>query len=146
MLGSLALPPHNPNLTPPPHQQLLAGVGSQLPNANGHAQSQNADNQHPILLVDAPNVSGAGSAVVGASAGAGVVPNGVRVLQEHARELREEGARIENIQLGARKRRHAAGSAEGRFDLNKEDVPAMAMMAVVMNGKRKQPCATQDAS
>ena len=101
-------------------------------------------------------MSGAGSAVVGASAGTGVVPNGVRVLQEHARELREEGARIENIrlgarieniQLGARKRRHAAGSAEGRFDLNKEeDVPAMAMMAVVMNGKRKQPRATQDAS
>ena len=45
---------------PPPHQQLLAGVGSQLPNANGHAQSQNADNQHLILLVNAPNVSGSG--------------------------------------------------------------------------------------
>ena len=101
-------------------------------------------------------MSGAGSAVVGASAGAGVVPNGVRVLQEHARELREEGVRIKKIrlgvrikkiQLGARKRHHAAGSAEGRFDLNKEeDVPVMAIMAVVMNGTRKQPRATQDAS
>ena len=49
-----------PTSPPPPHQQLLTRVGSQLPNANGHAQSQNADNQHPILLVNAPNVSQGG--------------------------------------------------------------------------------------
>ena len=136
VLSSLVLQLHNPNLTPPPHQQLLAGVGSQLPNANGCAQSQNADNQHPNLLVNTPNVSGSGSAAVGASAGAGVALSGVWVLQEHTQELRE-GACIEKIQLGTRKWCRAAGSVEGRFDLNREeDVLAMVTMATVMNGKR----------
>ena len=149
--GSLALPPHNPNLTPPPppRQLLPAGAGPQLPSAqNGHAQGQGVDDKHPILSVNAPDASGSGPPAAGASAsaGAGAGPNGVRALQERARELREEGARIEKIQLGARKRRRAAGSGEGRFDLDEEeDVPALAATAMATNGKRKRPRAAQDA-
>ena len=152
-LVSLALPPHNPsaNPAPPPRQQLPGGAGPQLPNANGNAQG--ADDQHPILSVNAPDAPGSGSgtaaagASAGAGAGAGAAPNSVRALQERARELREEGARIEKSQLGARKRRRAAGAAEGRFDLDEEeDVPALAATAVATNGKRKRPRAAQDAS
>lgn len=137
-LGSLALPPHN---LPP--RQPPAGGPQQQPQPNG----QSADDQHPILSVGASDASGPGAA------GAGAAPNGVRALQERARELREEGARIEKIQVGARKRRRGAGpaghpaSAEERYDVEEEeDVPALAAAVVPTNGKRKRVRAAQDAS
>jgi len=129
-LGSLTLPPHNP----PPRQ---------LPSVLQQQNGQNAEDPHPILSVNpatAPNsLSNA---------------NEVRALQERARELREEGARIEKVQAGTRKRRRATGAAAntavGRNDAGEdEEVQVQDTMVVATNGptgKRKRPRAAQEAS
>ena len=151
-LVSLALPPHNLNHNPPPppRQKLPAGSGLQLQNANGHAQSQSAGDQYPILSVNAPTRPGRLPRVpVRVPVRGQMRPRTacVRCMQERARELREERARIEKTQLGARKRRRTAGAAEGRFDLEEEqDMPALAATAVETNGNRKRPRAAQDTS
>ena len=77
--------------------------------------------------------------------------NGVRVLQERARELREEGARIEKNQAGTRKRRRGPGAAangvEGGDDAEEGGAQVLAATAAAANtnGKRKRPRAAQDA-
>ena len=128
-LSSLALPPHNP----PPRQ-----LSSVLQQQNGHS----AEDPHPILSV---NPSGP----------VGTAPNSlahdVRSLQERARELREEGTRIEKVQAGARKRRRGSGPAanmEGKNDAE-EDGQMQDIITVATNrstGKRKRPRAVQEAS
>ena len=131
-LGSLTLPPHNP----PPRQ-----LQSVLQQQNG----QGAEDPHPILSV---NPSGPG----GAAPAPNSLSNDVRSLQERARELREEGSRIEKAQAGARKRRRATGAAmntEGRRDAEEDDVQVQDMINVVTNGptgKRKRPRAVQEVS
>ena len=78
--------------------------------------------------------------------------NGVRALQERARELREEGARIEKNQAGTRKRRRGPGAVangvEGGDDA--EDGGAQMLVATALaantNGKQKRPRDAQDAS
>lgn len=128
-LGSLTLPPHNP----PPRQ-----LQSVLQQQNG----QSAEDPHPILSVNPGSAAAAPNSL----------SNDVRSLQERARELREEGARIEKAQAGARKRRRATGAAtntEGRRDAEEEDMQVQDMINVVANGptgKRKRPRAVQEVS
>ena len=142
-LGALALPPHNP-----PPLQLTSGPQ--------HQNGQSVEDQHPILSVNSTTDP---SGPTGAGATQNSLSNGVRSLQERARELREEGARIEQIQAGTRKRRRGAGAgpaagagAGGRDDAEEHDAPAqaVAIAAIVATngpaGKRKRPRATQDAS
>lgn len=131
-LGSLTLPPHNP----PPRQ---------LPSVVQQRSGQSAEDPHPILSVNPSGPGGAGPAVNSLS-------NEVRSLQERARELREEGARIEKIQVGTRKRRRGTGAAanmEGRNDADEVDAHVQDTMtaAIIRSaGKRKRPRAAQKAS
>ena len=130
-LSSLALPPHNP----PPRQ---------LPSILHQQNGQNAEDPHPMLSV---NPSGPTGAAVTANS----LSNEVRLLQERARELREEGVRIERVQSGTRKRRRGAGTAanmEGKNDAE-EDGQVHDTMNVATNaptGKRKRPRAAQETS
>ena len=129
-LSSLTLPPHNP----PPRQ-----LSSVLQQQNG----QSAEDPHPILSVTP-------------SGPVGTAPNSlahdVRSLQVRARELREEGTRIEKVQAGARKRRRGSGPAahmEGKDDAE-EDGQVQDIITVATNrsstGKRKRPRTVQEAS
>ena len=129
-LSSLTLPPHNP----PPRQS-----PSELQQQNG----QSAEDPHPILSVTP-------------SCPVGTAPNSlahdVRSLQVRAKELREEGTRIEKAQAGVRKRRRGSGPAahmEGKDDVE-EDGQVQDIITVATNGsstgKRKRPRAVQKAS
>jgi hypothetical protein len=137
-LGSLALPPHNP-----PLRQL----SSVLQQQNG----QSAEDPHPILSV---SPSGPGGTATATGAAPNSLSNEVRTLQERARELREEGVRIEKVQSGTRKRRRATGAAAntmvGRDDAEEEgDVRVQDTIIVATNGptgKRKRFRAVQEAS
>ena len=146
--GSLALP-QQPQPQPPAALAAVGRTGTTAAERERPRPEPERGRPAPNLSVNAPDVPGSGSALAGAgagaSSGAGAAPNGVRALQEPPCELREEGARIEEIQLGAQKRRHAAGAAEGRFDSEAEGVPALAANAVATNEKRKRPRAAQDA-
>jgi hypothetical protein len=132
-LGSLTLPPHNPPLR-------------QLPSAAQQQTGQSAEDPHPILSVNPPGPGGT-------SAAPNSLSNEVRLLQERARVLREEGARIEKIQAGARKRRRGPGPAaniiEGRIDAAAEDAQVHGTITAATNGpsgKRKRPRAAQETS
>ena len=127
-LSSLTLPPHNP----PPRQ---------LPSILHQQNGQSAEDPHPMLSV---NPSGPTGTAVTANS----LSNEVRLLQERARELREEGVRIEKVQSGTRKRRRGAGPGEGKNDAE-EDGQAHDTITVVTNGptgKRKRPRAVQETS
>ena len=130
-LSSLTLPPQNP----PPRQ---------LPSISHQRNGQGGEDPHPMLSV---NPSGPTGAAVAPNS----VSNDVRLLQERAKELREEGVRIEKVQSGTRKRRHGAGPAanmEGKNDAE-EDGQVHDTIAVVNNGptgKRKRPRAVQETS
>jgi hypothetical protein len=146
-LSSLALPPHNP-----PARQLPSAAQQQQQQSNG----QTAEDQHPILSVNPTDPSGHAPGPVAAAVRVGPAAlsnvNGVRALQERARELREEGARIEKHQAGTRKRRRGPGAAangvEGGDDAEEGGAQVLAATAAAANtnGKRKRPRAAQDAS
>ena len=93
------------------------------------------------------NPSGPGSAAVTPN----LLSNEVRLLQERARELREEGTRIEKVQSGTRKRRRGAGPAasmEGKSDAE-EDGQVHGTITVATNGptgKGMRLRAAQEAS
>ena len=74
----------------------------------------------------------------------------VRLLQERARELREEDVRIEKVQSGTRKRRRCAGPTAGLEGKNDaEDGQVHVIINVATNGptkKRKRPHAVQETS
>ena len=98
------------------------------------------------------------SGPTGAGAAQNSLSRGVRSLQERARELREEGAQIEQIQAGTgkcrrgRRSRASSGCGCGRDEAEEHDAPTQvaAIAAIVTtNGpvrKRKRPRAAQDAS
>ena len=74
--------------------------------------------------------------------------NEVRLLQERAKKLREEGVRIEKVQSGTRKRRRGAGPAEGKNDAE-EDGQVHDTITVATNGptgERKGSRAVQETS
>ena len=129
-LSSLTLPPHNPP--------------RQLPSISHQQNGQGGEDSHPMLSV---NPSGPTGAAVAPNS----VSNDVRLLQERARELREEGVRIEKVQSGTRKRRRGAGPAanmEGRNDAE-EDGQVHDTIAVANNGptgKRRRSRAVQETS
>jgi len=128
-LSSLTLPPHNPS-------------SRQLPSVLQQQNGQSAEDPHPILSV---NSSGPVGAALNSLTYEG------RSLQERARDLREEGTRIEKVQTGARKRRRGAGptaNIDGKNDAE-EDGQMQDIITVATNGptgKRKRPRAVQEAS
>ena len=88
------------------------------------------------------------SSATGAAVPPNSLSNSLWLLQEYARELREEGVRIEKVQSGTRKRRRGAGPGEGKNDAE-DDGQAHDTITVVTNGptgKRKRPRAVQETS
>jgi hypothetical protein len=132
-LGSLILPPHNPPL-------------SSAPQPNG----QSTEDQLPISSANSNDPPGPGPAA--AALDAIPDPNGGRPLQDRARELREEGARIAQIQAGARKRRRGgmggAVNMEVGGDAEEDGLvkPTITMVTNGAAGKRKRQRVAQDAS
>jgi len=133
-----ALPPHNP----PPLQ---------LPSTPQHQAIQSVEDQDPILSVNS-TTDPSGPTAAGTVRNS--LSNGVRSLQERARELWEERARVERIQAGTRKRHRRAGArpaagAGTRDNAEEHDARGRDAVIVAMNRpaeKSKRPRAAQDAS